>query len=107
MTPFARYVFLLDSLLAKRPVSYENRREEARRMKAEGIAVSEIARTFSVSRQTVRAWCAEGKSAFRHSPETVARYRELRAQKVSIRAAAKELGLCRSTCMDWEYRQCS
>jgi len=107
MTPFARYVFLLESLQSQRiPDDPEERRAMAKRLRREGVPVIEVARRFGVSRQTVRDWCMEKKRAFRHSEETKQKYRELRAAGLSTRKAAAQLGVGRGTVMDWEYRQC-
>lgn len=102
MTPFARYVYLLDSLLAQRiPDEPEAKQEAARRMKREGMRINEIAGRFDVSRQTVRTWLKGHKPAFRHSKETKQRYSELRASGLSIRKACAELGLNRGTVEHW------
>jgi len=102
MTPFARYVHLLDSLISQRiPDDPEAKRAEAKRMRREGLPVTEVARRFGVSRQTVRTWCSESKPRFFHSRETKEKYLALRASGVSIRKAAAQFGLSKSTVTDW------
>lgn len=97
---FARYCQILESVVARLPPE-----EEARQMKAQGGSVRQIAKVLSVSRETVRKWCAsdgQRQPRKKHSDETEARYWELRKSGVSIRGAAKQMGLSKGTVQWWE-----
>lgn len=102
MTPFARYVFLLESLQSQRiPDDPEAKRLMVRRMRREGVPMIELAKRFEVSRQTIRDWCTDRVRAYRHPAETRRRYVELRASGLSVRKACAELGLSRGTVAKW------